>query len=115
MSKGIKDPKVLLGHVLDCIELISAYTKGMTKKAFLMNASTQDAVVLRLMIIGEAMNNIPDEFMKKAPAIPVRHIVGMRNMLIHEYLGVDMVVVWDTVRKDLPKLRKNVEILLTSK
>lgn len=112
MSKASKDPKVLLGHVLESIDLIATYTKGMTKQTFLKNHKAQDAVIRRLTIVGEATNNIPDEFMKKAPRIPARQIVGMRNMLIHEYLGVDMVVVWDTIRKDLPKLKGNVEKLL---
>ena len=112
MSKSVKDSKILLGHVLESIEAIFTYTKGMTKAKFLKASKTQDAVIRRLTIIGEATNGIPDSFLDAAPEIPRRQIVGMRNMLIHEYLGVDMVLVWDTIKKDLPVLKRNILSLL---
>ncbi len=71
-----------------------------------------DAVVRELEIIGEASNNLNQEFREQHPEIPWRRIRGMRNFLIHEYFGVNAKVVWDTCREDLPSLKSLVERVL---
>lgn len=68
-----------------------------------------DGVARQLSIIGEAANHLSDEFQKEHPAIPFRDIIGMRNIIIHEYAGVDAMFLWETYESDLPKLK---EILL---
>ena len=62
----------------------------------------------RLEIIGEAAKNIPDYFRKKNPQIPWREIAGLRDILIHEYFGVDMSLVWKIANKDIPKLKRQI-------
>lgn len=74
---------------------------------------TIDAVVRNLSVMGEAVNNIPDEIKTKYTDIPWNEIIGMRNKIIHEYFGVDADILWETVKKDLPASKE--QILKVSK
>lgn len=100
-----KKPKIFIEDILESIDKIEQYTKNKTKEEFLNNYEKQDAVMKRLEVIGEAVKNIPEEFKKKRSEIPWQKIAGMRNVLIHEYFGLNMERVWDTVKKDIPKLK----------
>lgn len=101
-----KDPKVFLDHILECIKLIEEYTKGKTRDDFLSSVGFQDMVVRRLEIIGEAVKNLPQEIKEKHPDIPWKRIAGMRDILIHEYFGIDLGLTWEVVEKELPSLKK---------
>lgn len=101
-----KDVKVFIEHILESISLIEAYTSQISKDDFLKSHQIQDAVMRRLEIIGEATKNIPTEFRKAYPDIPWREITGMRDVLIHEYFGVDLELTWTTVKDNLPDLKK---------
>ena len=107
-----KNPKIFLEDILESINRIERYVKGKTKEEFLDNYEKQDAIIKRLEIIGEAVKNIPSEIKKKHPEIPWKDMAGMRNVLIHEYFGVIMGRVWDTAKKDIPKLKKQIQELL---
>lgn len=89
-----KEPLIFIQHIQECIYLIEEYTKGFTKEKFKRNIATQDSVIRRLEIIGEALTNIPSDFRKKYPEVSWRHIIAMRNKLIHEYFGIDLDIVW---------------------
>lgn len=103
-----KDPKIFLEHIVESIEDIEKYTKGQTKEKFAKTKMMQDAVIRKIEIIGEAVKNLPLSFRKKYSKIKWRDIAGMRDILIHEYFGVNIAVVWKTVLEDVPKLKKQV-------
>lgn len=87
--------EAFLKHILDAIDSIEAYTKGMSKEEFIKkeNRMAQDAVIREFEIIGEAVGRLSEEVKKESPELPWREIADMRNKLIHEYFGVDLVVV----------------------
>lgn len=107
-----KDPKIFLNDILDSIERIEEYVKECTKKEFLDDYEKQDAVIRRLEIIGEAVNGISNKIQAEYSKIPWRQISGMRNVLIHEYSGVNEERIWDTIKKDIPVLKREVKEML---
>ncbi len=107
-----KDPAIFLQHILESIQTIEEYTQRLSEDAFLDDRKTQDAVVRRLEIIGEAVRKLPEETKHLASDAAWRQIIAMRNILIHEYFGVDLKLVWRVIEKDLPAFKKHVETLL---
>lgn len=107
-----RDNKVFLEHILESIGWIEIYVKGLAKDDFFSSVKDQDAVFRRLEIIGEAAKNIDDSFKLLYVNIPWRKMAGLRDKLIHEYFGVNLELAWDTVKEDLPELKKEIEILL---
>jgi uncharacterized protein with HEPN domain len=101
-----KDVNAFIKHILESISLIEIYTTQITIDDFLKSQQIQDAVIRRLEIIGEASKNIPPEFKQAHPAIPWREITGMRDILIHEYFGVDLMLTWKTIQENLPILKR---------
>lgn len=98
--------------VLDAIEKVEEFIRGMDYDDFLEDVKTQYAVVRALEMIGEAVKNISNESKERHPEIPWKSIAGMRDKLIHAYFGVDLEVVWLTVKKDVPKIKPIFEKLL---
>ena len=104
-----KDPLVYIDDISDSIEAIKRYTAGLTKEDFFSSTEKQDAVCRRLEVIGEAANRLPDEFKSQYSLIPWYQIVGMRNVLIHEYDSIDLDLVWETIQRDIPKLEEHIK------
>ncbi|HEY4514587.1 MAG TPA: DUF86 domain-containing protein [Candidatus Paceibacterota bacterium] len=106
-----KDANMFLDHIRDSIAVIEDAIKGKSFEEFVNSIVTQDCVVRRIEIIGEAANNLPEDFQKEHPEIAWRKIVGMRNILAHEYFGVDLKVVWDTAVNKIPVLKEELSKL----
>lgn len=107
-----KDPEILLGHILESIVEIEKCRSYVTKEKFSKMTMVQDAVIRRIQIIGEAVKKLPTEFKRKYPKIAWAEIAGMRDVLIHDYFGVNINVVWKTIQEDIPKLRKQITKLV---
>lgn len=103
-----KEPKIFLLHILESIEMVEEYLRGKQKSDFLKSPLLQDAFIRRLEVIGEAVRNIPESIRKMFPEIPWQQVSDMRNKLIHGYFIVDLHLVWEVVKKDLPKLKKQI-------
>ncbi|MFZ1321003.1 MAG: DUF86 domain-containing protein [Ignavibacteria bacterium] len=105
----VKDPYIYLNHIKKSINKIVIYTKDIDEETFYKNDIIQDAVIRQFEIIGEATKRINIEFRSKYPKIPWKDMAGMRDILIHEYLNVDIGILWETIKKDIPKLKKLLE------
>ncbi len=109
-----RDPEVYLHDILDSVMQCQTYVKAVNKRAFMEDLQKQDAVVRRLEIIGEAATRVPVSVRTKISGVEWRKIVALRNVLIHEYSGVDMTQVWIVAKKLLEPLRKEIEKYLKS-
>ncbi|MFA4890465.1 MAG: DUF86 domain-containing protein [Candidatus Paceibacterota bacterium] len=108
----MKEDNVYLNHILEAIESIEEYLEGFNYELFSKDKKTIDAVVRELEIIGEASNNLSEKLKNDYSHIPFRDIIDMRNVLTHEYFGVNTKIVWDTCQVDLPGLKEVIKNVL---
>ena len=106
----MKDPHVLIQHALECVERIMSYTDG-GETVFMASGLIQDAVVRNLQVMCESVSRIPEDVRNMHPEIEWRGISGLRNILVHDYLGVDVEQVWQVVESRLPELKSSLEAL----
>ena len=99
-----RDYRLYLDDILDAIKRIRDYVRGMDYKSFSSDMRTQDAVVRNLEIIGEASRQLPVEIREKVATIEWPKIMGLRNILVHEYFGVNLLIIWDIVEHKLEPL-----------
>lgn len=110
----MRDDKERLRDIAEAIERIEKYTaKG--KQTFEKEELIQSWIVRHLQIIGEATRALSPEYRDKHPDIAWSKIIGMRNILVHDYFGIDVDVVWSAVVNDLPVLKQKVVMLLNEK
>jgi len=108
----MRKDKAYLKHILDAISDIEKFTEDIPKKKFYENKEKQYAILRALEIIGEATKNLSKELKVKNPEIPWKDIAGMRDKLIHEYFGVNLELVWETVKTKLPELKRKINKIL---
>ena len=99
-----RDYKQQLDDILEAIGFIREYVSGMDYNAFEADRKTQDAVIRNLEVIGEAARTVPEEIRDKARETEWLKITALRNILIHEYFGVNLKIVWDVIRNKLDAL-----------
>jgi uncharacterized protein with HEPN domain len=106
-----KDPRVYLAHILECIQKIERFTEG-GRDQFFQEEMIQDAVLRNFEVIGEAAKRLDESYRAAHPEIPWRALAGLRDVLIHQYEGVDLERVWVFVERDLPGLKNAISRLL---
>lgn len=99
----MRNYQLYIQDIIDASEKIIEYTNGLTIEKFKKDDKTSSAVIRKFEIIGEAAKNISEKIKQEYPEIPWNDMVGMRNILIHGYFGVDYKIIWDTI-KILPAL-----------
>ena len=104
-----------LEDILDSMEKTQKFIENMSYNQFSQDDKSIFAVIRALEIIGEATKNIPDNVRRINPDIPWRDMAGMRDVLIHEYFGVDINTVWLTVTKKIPEIKPRVQKMLENK
>ena len=107
-----RDYKQQLDDILQAIAFIREYIKDMDYKAFAADRKTQDAVIRNLEVIGEAARTIPDEVRDKTAEMEWYKIIALRNILIHEYFGVNLKIIWDVIQNKLDALASTCRELL---
>jgi uncharacterized protein with HEPN domain len=98
---------ISLKDILESMNRIDTYIFGVDYDSFLNNQMLIDAVIRNLEIIGEAARNVTDELRNNYPELPWRNMIGLRNILIHQYFGVDESIIWEVITVDLPDARPN--------
>lgn len=103
-----KDRTVYIRYIYDCIGWIKEYV-GEGKEAFFQDRKTQDAVIRNLEVIGQAVKDLgTDDLIASHPEVPWAQIAATRNFLAHQYLGVDLMLIWNIVERNLPQLEQQI-------
>jgi uncharacterized protein with HEPN domain len=108
-----RDEHERLTDILDALEAIADYAGGRLEDVSIDEAVVLDAVLLRLIIIGEAIKNVGPDLRERAPGIPWRKYAGLRDVIAHQYFQVQKQIIESTIRRDLPELRRAVRQLLS--
>ena len=108
----MKQSLIYIEHILDCIQKIKKYTSNSSKEDFLNSPIMQDAVIRNLEVIGEATKKIDKSFRERHADIEWKKIAGMRDKLIHDYIGVDIWAVWNVVDKILPDFEMEIKAII---
>lgn len=106
------NPQLYLSHILESADLILSYVEGLDLVTFARDQEKQDAVVRRIEIMGEAVKNLPAELRAAHPDVPWARIAGMRDKVIHDYMGVDYELVWSVATQLLEPLRVQIRAML---
>ena len=107
-----RDYRLYLDDIIECCEKILDFTAGMTLEDFSNDVRTVDAVVRNIEIIGEAVKNVPVEWLETKPEIDWKKIARLRDLIVHRYFRVELEVIWTIVQDRLPELQESVRSLL---
>jgi uncharacterized protein with HEPN domain len=112
--RGKLGDKQRLQHILDAIDEVEAFVEGCNFGQFVTNSMMFSACLHKLEVIGEASNRLTQDLQDASNEIPWRSINGLRNMIAHEYFGIDQQTIWNIIQSDLPTLRPKLVKLLES-
>ena len=103
---------VLLVDIIECAESVSRYLQGATREQFVANEMLRDAVLMRLVVIGESAKKLSDSLKRRHATVPWPKTAALRNLAVHDYFGVDWPLVWSAATDHLPPLHsRSVQIL----
>ncbi|MBI4712074.1 MAG: DUF86 domain-containing protein [Planctomycetes bacterium] len=102
-----------LQDILDSIKDVQLFIGKMKYEKFLTDKKTVNAVVRSIEIIGEAAKHLPGSFRNKYPAVPWKKMAGMRDKLAHEYFGIDLSILWQTINEDIPPLEPKIKLIIS--
>lgn len=112
--RGKLGDKARLMHILEAINEIENYTSNVEFNEFVLNSMMRFACIKQMEIIGEASNHISQDIKVRFSTIEWSQITGMRNVFVHEYFGIDIRLVWEIIKNDLPELKSKIELILLS-
>jgi uncharacterized protein with HEPN domain len=104
----MKDDLAFIEHILDSINAIEEFSKNINKEKLISNRLKQSAIVREIEIIGEAVKNMSESLKNKHPEIEWKEIAGTRDKMIHHYFGVDLNIVWNIIKINLPDLKNKI-------
>ena len=106
--------RLFIEDILDSMNMIEEYIRDLDHQGFSADRKTIDAVIRNIEIIGEAARNIPESIRKKYPSIPWKQMIGLRNITIHTYFGVDLDIIWRIVTVNIPEAKTEILKMLDS-
>lgn len=107
-----KDDTIYLRHIIDAFMQIEHYMDGVSREEFFSNKLLQDGAIRQLEVMGEAARNLSDDFRNEYSQIPWRQMIGLRNRMTHAYFNINLQIIWEIVRGDLPDLKRKMECIL---
>ncbi|MBI5248976.1 MAG: DUF86 domain-containing protein [Desulfomonile tiedjei] len=107
-----RDYRVFLDDILDAARKVLEYTAGFSDEEFFSDRKTVEAVVWNLQIIGEAAKRVPEEIRSRYPDLPWREMGGLRDIIVHQYLGIKLDVIWKVIQNDVPMVENRIRWIL---
>ena len=104
-----KDDLAFIEHILDSINAVKEFSRNLSKEGLVSNRLRQSAIVREIEIIGEAVKNISEDLKRKHLETEWKDIAGTRDKMIHHYFGVDLNIVWDIMKRDIPVLERQIK------
>ena len=102
----MKDDRLYLIHIRECIERIESYLRETDRETFMQSSLLQDAIIRNLQVMAESTQRLSDAIKEKQPEVQWYRIAGFRNVLVHDYLGLDLEKVWNIIVKELPPVKE---------
>jgi uncharacterized protein with HEPN domain len=107
----VKDDRLYLIHITECIERIERYIAP-GRDAFLSDTMIEDAILRNLHTLSESTQRLSDMLKDQHPEVDWASIAAFRNVVVHDYLGIDLPRIWDIVERDLPTLKRTIDVML---
>lgn len=108
----VRDYNLLLEDIIGAFAKIKKYTEGMTRDDFVNDEKTMDAVLRNFEVIGEAAKGIPDDMRLRYPHIEWREMAGLRDIIAHQYFGLDLGIIWDVIENEVEVLEAQVKAVI---